>query len=112
MSCTESEQSKLNCRKASRTNRQARAIMSHTNASDGESGPSGHPRWKEAFGSAFSSRGAVSKPLPGDEYAILQNAETFRVLFNTMTEGFALHEIICDDNGKPTCLRFGSRAFA
>ena len=27
--------------------------------------------------------------------------ERYRSLFENMTEGFALHEIICDENGKP-----------
>ncbi len=30
----------------------------------------------------------------------------YRSLFNSMTEGFALHEIICDDQGKPCDFKF------
>jgi PAS domain S-box-containing protein len=37
----------------------------------------------------------------------LQESETrYRSLFNTMTEGFALHEIVCDDKGAPCDYRF------
>jgi PAS domain S-box-containing protein len=37
----------------------------------------------------------------------LQKSEKkYRRLFNTMTEGFALHEIICDKKGKPCDYRF------
>lgn len=37
----------------------------------------------------------------------LERSETkYRQLFSTMTEGFALHEIICDDQGKPVDYRF------
>lgn len=32
--------------------------------------------------------------------------ERFRTLFDTMTEGFALHEIICDETGTPCDYRF------
>ncbi len=37
----------------------------------------------------------------------LQESEAgFRSLFTSMTEGFALHEIVCDDQGKPCDYRF------
>ncbi|OGV36547.1 MAG: hypothetical protein A2020_10110 [Lentisphaerae bacterium GWF2_45_14] len=37
----------------------------------------------------------------------LENSEKrYRALFDSMTEGFALHEIICDDNGIPCDYRF------
>lgn len=32
--------------------------------------------------------------------------QDYRVLFNTMVEGFALHELICDENGIPVDYRF------
>jgi PAS domain S-box-containing protein len=35
------------------------------------------------------------------EEALRQSEERYRVLFNSMTEGFALHEIICDEKGEP-----------
>jgi PAS domain S-box-containing protein len=35
-----------------------------------------------------------------------QSEERYRSLFNTMTEGFALHEIICNAKGKPVDYRF------
>ena len=33
--------------------------------------------------------------------ALRESEEKYRNLFNRMTEGFALHEILCDDKGKP-----------
>jgi PAS domain S-box-containing protein len=38
--------------------------------------------------------------------ALRQSEERYRSLFNGMTEGFALHEIICDDKGVPCDYRF------
>ncbi|RQW81594.1 MAG: PAS domain S-box protein [Methanothrix sp.] len=39
--------------------------------------------------------------------ATLQESELrYRDLFNAMTEGFALHEIICDESGEPVDFRF------
>ena len=38
--------------------------------------------------------------------ALQESEERFRTLFETMTEGFALHEIICDDRGRPCDYRF------
>ncbi len=40
------------------------------------------------------------------EEALRQSEERYRTLFNGMTEGFALHEIICDEDGKPCDYRF------
>ncbi len=40
------------------------------------------------------------------EKALRQSEERYRSLFNSMTEGFALHEIICDENGLPCDYRF------
>ena len=37
---------------------------------------------------------------------LAQSEERYRKLFGTMTEGFALHEIICDDQGRPCDYRF------
>jgi PAS domain S-box-containing protein len=40
------------------------------------------------------------------EAALRLSEERFRSLFDNMTEGFALHEIICDQNGSPCDYRF------
>jgi PAS domain S-box-containing protein len=38
--------------------------------------------------------------------ALRQSEERYRALFDGMTEGFAVHDIICDDQGKPCDYRF------
>ena len=38
--------------------------------------------------------------------ALQESEKRYRTLFETMTEGFALHEIICDDGGRPCNYRF------
>jgi len=40
------------------------------------------------------------------EESLRESGERYRSLFNSMTEGFALHEIVCDDNGEPSDYRF------
>ena len=40
------------------------------------------------------------------EVALRRSEERYRALFNSMTEGFALHEIICDEKGEPFDYRF------
>ena len=40
------------------------------------------------------------------EEALRQSEERHRMLFETMTEGFALHEIVTDDKGQPCDYRF------
>ncbi len=40
------------------------------------------------------------------EEALRASEERYRSLFNGMTEGFALHEIMCDENGQPCDYRF------
>lgn len=40
------------------------------------------------------------------ETALAESEERYRRLFNEMTEGFALHEIICDDAGTPVDYKF------
>jgi PAS domain S-box-containing protein len=40
------------------------------------------------------------------EQALRESEEGYRSLFNRMTEGFALHEVICDEKGEPCDYRF------
>lgn len=40
------------------------------------------------------------------EEALRENEKRYRSLFNSMTEGFALHEIVCDGQGIPCDYRF------
>lgn len=40
------------------------------------------------------------------EEVLKASEERYRLLFNSMVEGFALHEIICDADGKPVDYRF------
>ena len=40
------------------------------------------------------------------EAAMRESEKRYQTLFNGMTEGFALHEIICDENGIPVDYRF------
>ncbi len=40
------------------------------------------------------------------QIALAESEKRYRTLFETMTEAFALHEIICDDEGRPCDYRF------
>lgn len=40
------------------------------------------------------------------EEALRESEKRYRGLFDSMTEGFAMHEIICDDDGEPYDFRF------
>ena len=40
------------------------------------------------------------------EIALRQSEEKYRMLFREMLDGFALHQIICDENGQPVNYRF------
>jgi PAS domain S-box-containing protein len=42
----------------------------------------------------------------GAEQALRESEERYRNLFNTMSEGFGLHELICDAQGRPCDYRF------
>jgi PAS domain S-box-containing protein len=44
--------------------------------------------------------------LKRSEANLRQSEERYRLLFEYMTEGFALHEVICDKNGEPVDFRF------
>jgi PAS domain S-box-containing protein/putative nucleotidyltransferase with HDIG domain len=81
-------------------------------------------RWMRKDGSAFDillssapidqadwDKGVIFTAADISEFkrtaASLQESEArYRQLFDTMMTGFALHEIICDDNGKPVDYRF------
>jgi PAS domain S-box-containing protein len=41
-----------------------------------------------------------------NELALLERERTYRQLFDAMQDGFGLHEIICDEAGKPVDYRF------
>jgi PAS domain S-box-containing protein len=56
-------------------------------------------------------RGGQSKsPQPTPQQGVApgpqESQDRYRTLFNTMTEGFALHEILCDGQGRPCDYRF------
>ncbi len=40
------------------------------------------------------------------EESLRESEERYRLLFDGMTEGFAIHEILCDERGEPTDYRF------
>ena len=47
----------------------------------------------------------ITAPKQAEE-ALRQSEECFRLLFQNLTSGFALHEIICDVQGQPCDYRF------
>ena len=61
--------------------------------------PDGSPR--QIFGVIHDT---TDRKLAGE--ALRQSEERYRSLFNGMTEGFALHEILCDTEGVPHDYRF------
>ncbi|MEJ2431591.1 MAG: PAS domain S-box protein, partial [Deltaproteobacteria bacterium] len=52
-----------------------------------------------------SELGKSLRQIEGDE-ALRESEERYRLLFNEMLSGFALHEVICDENGNPCDYRF------
>ena len=76
----------------------------------------GQWRWIESYGKPrFSSDGKFlgiagsSSDITARksaEESLRQSEERYRTLFNTMTEGFAIDEIILDKNGKPCDLKY------
>ena len=55
---------------------------------------------------AISEQMAVAMSRSRAEMALRESEERYRTLFSGMTEGFALHEIICDQDGQPCDYRF------
>src|SRR4030042_7184908 len=64
---------------------------------------------------AEAALNAVPKPTPtsngqasqvSTEETLRLTVERYRSLFDNMTEGFALHKVICDDQGIPCDYRF------
>ncbi|MCB8964821.1 MAG: PAS domain S-box protein [Bacteroidales bacterium] len=77
--------------------------------------PSGETLWLHSFGHLFSTDGkpdyifGVTQNITEqkqNEATLRHSEEKYRMLFNNMTQGFALHEIILDDTGIPVDYRF------
>jgi len=70
-----------------------------------------HDRWYEVhqFRVAKDLLGSIFSDVTGRkrvEQALREGEKRFRTLFETMTEGFSLDEIVCDGDGKPVDLRY------
>jgi PAS domain S-box-containing protein len=79
----------------------------------------GEWRWVQVKGrTSFSGDGEERRPLRATgivlditewkraEEALRENEERYRGLFESMNEGFALHELLCDENGEPCDYRY------
>ena len=78
--------------------------------------PSGEVLWEEVYGAVFCDAAGEVVGLRGTgmsinarkraELALRESEEKFRQLFENMTAGFALHEMIYDSAGNPVDYRF------
>lgn len=62
--------------------------------------------FNENLQAAYEEMEASNEELIRSENELLISENRYRLLFNNMTAGFALHEIICDEEGKPIDYRF------
>jgi PAS domain S-box-containing protein len=62
--------------------------------------------FNENLQAAYEEMQASNEELIRSENELLISENRYRLLFNNMTAGFALHEIICDEEGKPIDYRF------
>ena len=75
---------------------------------------SGDERWVDLSGSSVMYNGKPAGIISvlditerkHAELALVESERHFRQLFEAMDSGFALHQIICDENGKPCDYRF------
>jgi len=62
--------------------------------------------FNENLQAAYEEMEAANEELIKSENELLLSETRYRLLFNNMTAGFALHEIICDEKGEPADYRF------
>ncbi len=62
--------------------------------------------FSENLQAAYEEMEAANEELIRSENELLISETRYRLLFNNMTAGFALHEIICDEAGRPVDYRF------
>lgn len=68
--------------------------------------PGGFTEEDSALAGAFAEIAAIALSKVRDEDALRESEERYRKLFSSMVAGFALHEILCDEAGKPVDYRF------